>query len=205
MVTQAAHVPVGYAATTSRRFGFHRVRLAFRAWRRTRPFWAGLWTILGATLITYVPGTAYRFIFATTSIALGIAVGALIGLLGVLLWVHRVGRTFYGIVIILLSLVSFMTSDFGGLFLGMFMSIIGGSLALSWVPKGYQSRRQRRSIARVDAAGPGPEAVSDTDSDMTLLLLGEGTERPAPTHLIAAEKTPRRSALWHRHHGRHGR
>ena len=48
------------------RFGrdswFQGLRSGFRAWRRTRPFWGGLWCILGGAIIAYGPTTAIKII-----------------------------------------------------------------------------------------------------------------------------------------------
>lgn len=123
------------------------VRAGLRTWRRTRPFWAGFWTMLGGAIVAYVPGTAIQFVFATTSIAIGVTVGVVIGVCGLTLWVQPQLRFPLGVVILVLSLVSFVTSDFGGFFLGMFLSIIGGSLATAWVPGPVVKRgRHRRRL-----------------------------------------------------------
>ena len=125
-------------------------RAGFRTWRRTRPFWAGFWTMLGGAIIAYVPGTAIQFVFATTSIAIGVTVGVVIGVCGLTLWVQPQLRFPLGVVILVLSLVSFVTSDFGGFFVGMFLSIIGGSLATAWVPGPVvkRGRHRRRRFQR---------------------------------------------------------
>lgn len=119
-------------------------RAGFRSWRRTRPFWAGVWTMLGGAIIAYVPGTAIQFVFATTSIAIGVTVGVVIGVCGLSLWVQPQLRFVLGVVILVLSLVSFVTSDFGGFFVGMLLSIVGGALATAWVPGPVVKRGRHR-------------------------------------------------------------
>lgn len=134
-------------------------RIAFRNWRRSRPFWAGLWAMLGGVFIAYVPGTALKFVLiANASIVIGTLVGAVIGFFGLMLWFSRSLRILLGVLILLLSLASFFTSDFGGLFVGMLMGLIGGSLALAWVPTKTTWRQRRRARKLAQAGGSSTEA-----------------------------------------------
>lgn len=111
----------------------HAARIHFRTWRRTRPFWAGVWTLLGGAFIAYVPSTAFRFVmFTGTMVWAGIVVGLVIALLGLLLWVQPHLRALLAVMIQVLALVSFFTSDFGGFLIGMITAMIGGSMALAW-------------------------------------------------------------------------
>jgi hypothetical protein len=136
-------------------------RLAFRDWRRGRPFWAGVWAMLGGATIAYVPGTAFKLLLVTNaSLVIGILVGALVGFFGLMLWFARSLRVLLGVLILLLSLVSFFTSDFGGLLLGMLMGLVGGSLALAWVPAKVTWRQRRYSRKEAEAEEPVAEVVS---------------------------------------------
>jgi ABC-type microcin C transport system permease subunit YejE len=140
------------APLAHRHHRIRRARLAFRDWRRSRPFWAGVWTMLGGLLIAYIPATAFKLLLiANGSLILGILVGALIGAFGLMLWFARPLRVLLGVLILLLSLVSFFTSDFGGLLLGMMMGLVGGSLALAWVPTKVTRRQRRRARASLAA------------------------------------------------------
>ncbi|TAM90559.1 MAG: hypothetical protein EPN43_05445, partial [Jatrophihabitans sp.] len=127
-------------------------RLAFRGWRRTRPFWAGVWTMLGGTIIAYVPGTAFKLMLvANSSLVIGVVVGIVIAAFGLMLWFLRPLRIPLGVLILLLSLASFFTSDFGGLLLGMVLALVGGSLAIAWVPAKvtWRERRRIRALSRM--------------------------------------------------------
>ena len=180
-----------------RRRPFHVARLAFRRWRHSRPFWAGLWSMLGGLLIAYVPATAFKFILiANASIIFGILVGALIGFFGLLLWFLRSLRILLGILILVLSLGSFFTSDFGGLILGMLMGLIGGSLALAWVPTKvtWRQRRRARRLARAGgSAGTVPEAPPDDalpDHTGSLPELAPDPADPAPAAVVEQSPPP---------------
>jgi hypothetical protein len=109
--------------------------LAFRQWRRRRPFWAGFWAILAGAIIAYVPGTAFKFSLVPGSLIwLGVLVGVLIAIFGLFLWLQPSLRYLLGVLIIMFSLGSFMSSDFGGLIVGMLLGLVGGALAVAWVP-----------------------------------------------------------------------
>lgn len=148
-----------------RRHPMRTARLAFRGWRRTRPFWAGVWAMLGGALIAYVPATAFKFLLvANTSLIIGILVGVLIGFFGLMLWFARPLRVVLGVLIVLLSLVSFFTSDFGGLLLGLLMGLVGGSLALAWVPTKVTRRQRRRARHAAAAEEPTGEPPAEEDA-----------------------------------------
>lgn len=122
------------------------VRRRFQAWRRTRPFWAGLWTILGAVIITYGPATAFKIILVSGDVVwLGMLIGVLIGVLGLFLWFSPTMRHFYSVLIILLALVSLITSDLGGFLMGATLAIVGGSMGFSWTDADqFQAHRKHR-------------------------------------------------------------
>lgn len=105
----------------------------FRAWRRGRPFWAGVFSILGGLDIALIPLTAYRVILVSHSVALAALVGAVVVLLGVLMWTTPGQNKFYGLLVVLLGVVSFVTSNVGGFLLGGLLSIVGGALGFAWV------------------------------------------------------------------------
>ena len=104
----------------------------FRLWRRSRPFWGGLFTLLGGLEIATIPLTAYRIVLVTPSVALAAVVGAVIAILGLLLWFTPSHNKLYGLVVILLAVVSFVTSNVGGFLLGGLLAIIGGALGFAW-------------------------------------------------------------------------
>jgi len=90
------------------------LRSAFRAWRRTRPFWGGLWCILGGIIIAYGPTTAFRVILvAGTTVWLGILMGVLVIVMGLFLWFAPHLRQLTGILAAAFAMVSLVTSDYG--------------------------------------------------------------------------------------------
>lgn len=118
---------------------FTRLRLRFRDWRGTRPFWAGLFTLLGGVPIAYFPYAtlklgAMSLAMSTTAGAGSLIIGVLLITLGLTMWFQQATRVFAGIASILLALVSLVVSNIGGFIVGFLLALIGGALALSWVP-----------------------------------------------------------------------
>jgi Family of unknown function (DUF6114) len=116
-------------------------RARWRAWRRSRPFWGGLLLVLAGLELVAIPlsGVLGRgAIKLVIYIGIGGVFGVLIGLLliaaGIMLWGDPAHRVFYGIVGIVLGIVSFPASNLGGFFLGMLLAIVGGSLGFAWTP-----------------------------------------------------------------------
>ncbi|MEU2491282.1 DUF6114 domain-containing protein [Streptomyces sp. NPDC007883] len=135
-------------------------RRRFRAWRGGRPFWAGLFTLGAGLPIIYLPYvplslSGVPLALSTTAGAGALLTGTLLVVLGISLWFRPQTRVFAGITALLLSLVSFPVANFGGLFLGLFAGMIGGSLALAWA-----APEESVCVARRAPDGPGPSARS---------------------------------------------
>ncbi|MFD7028005.1 DUF6114 domain-containing protein [Streptomyces sp. NPDC059917] len=118
---------------------FTALRYRFRAWRGARPFWAGVFTLLGGIPIAYFPYADVRLgnitiAMATTAGAGSLIIGVLLVTLGFALWFQQSIRIFAGVATILLGLVSLPVSNIGGFMLGFLAALIGGCLALAWAP-----------------------------------------------------------------------
>ncbi|MCC5479149.1 DUF6114 domain-containing protein [Streptomyces barringtoniae] len=118
---------------------FTRRRLQFRAWRGTRPFWAGLFVLLGGFPIMYFPYAHLQIghltlAMATTAGAGSLIIGVLLVVLGISLWFQKHVRVFAGVAAILLALVSIPVSNFGGFVMGFLFALIGGAMAVAWAP-----------------------------------------------------------------------
>jgi uncharacterized membrane protein HdeD (DUF308 family) len=110
-------------------------RDAFRSWRRSRPFWGGLWCILGGILIAYGPTTAVKVILVSGTIVwLGILMGVLVLVMGFFLWFTPQLRHLVGILAALFATVSLFTSDYGGFVIGLLLGTLGGALGFAWAP-----------------------------------------------------------------------
>ena len=118
---------------------FIRLRLQFRAWRGTRPFWAGLFVMIAGVPIMYFPYAhltlgQLTIRMSTTAGAGSLIIGVLLVVLGISLWFQKHVRTFAGTAAILLGLVSLPVSNFGGFIVGFVLALVGGALAIAWAP-----------------------------------------------------------------------
>jgi Family of unknown function (DUF6114) len=111
------------------------LRAGWRAWRRSRPFWGGILALVAGLLITAIPLSGFRIVFIPGSgITLALLVGTLMIVSAVHMWVTPRIAGYLGGIVIVLALISFVTTDFGGFLIGTLLGIVGGSIAIAWVP-----------------------------------------------------------------------
>ena len=129
-------------------------RAAFRTWRRSRPFWAGFWTIIGGAAVSVGPLSAIKLVMLAGQVVwMGILVGVLIAIFGLFLWFDTSLRRLISVFILLLGLLSLITSDLGGFLIGMLLTILGGSMGLAWAPQAAP-----KPAATAAPTAPGPAA-----------------------------------------------
>jgi hypothetical protein len=147
---------------------FARRRLQFRAWRGTRPFWAGLLVLLAGFPIMYFPYAHLQIghltlAMSTTAGAGSLIIGVLLVVLGISLWVQMHIRTFAGVAAILLGLVSLPVSNFGGFIVGFLLALIGGAMAVSWAP-GVPPEEQSAKETGSETGGAPQETAPEGDA-----------------------------------------
>ncbi|MFC7534471.1 DUF6114 domain-containing protein [Actinoplanes sp. GCM10030250] len=139
-----------------------RVRWSWRAWRRSRPFWGGLFVLLGGIEIFVTVWAPLPVILKVgMQNFLGYLIPILITLCGLLLWFNPAQRVFYSLVAVLLSLSTWLTSNMGGFIVGLLLGLIGGSLAFAWT-------RTPAEAGSADAhvqAGPADAHVQADDAE----------------------------------------
>ncbi|MFI6489793.1 DUF6114 domain-containing protein [Streptomyces sp. NPDC050564] len=143
-------------------------RRNFRTWRGDRPFWAGLFVLLGGFPIAYFPYANLQIghltlAMATTAGAGSLIIGVLLGVLGVSLWFQKHVRTFAGVAAILLALVSIPVSNLGGFLIGFLFAMIGGAMAVSWAPGGSETE-PAKTVAKGEDEAPEGAPVGTADS-----------------------------------------
>ncbi|OII60995.1 hypothetical protein BJP40_07470 [Streptomyces sp. CC53] len=135
----------------------------FRDWRGTRPFWAGLFTLLGGIPIAYFPYASLHLgqmtlSMATTGGAGSLIIGVLLVTLGLTMWFQPIVRVFAGVASILLGLVSIPVANFGGLAIGFLLALVGGAMSLAWAPgqpeAGLPEVRQPDAQQPAEASAP---------------------------------------------------
>ncbi|QES43910.1 MULTISPECIES: DUF6114 domain-containing protein [Streptomyces] len=166
-------------------------RRKFRAWRGSRPFWAGLLTMLGGVPIAYLPYGNIKLgnltlALATTAGAGSLIIGVLLMVLGLTMWFQVHTRVFAGVAAILLALVSLVVSNIGGFLVGFLLALIGGALGIAWgepgsVPakgakgaKAAKGRTEKESEPAVAGAPNGVDGASAND-DLSATSPVDGT------------------------------
>ncbi|WP_406863201.1 DUF6114 domain-containing protein [Streptomyces sp. HUAS MG47] len=142
--------------------GFTYWRLRFRAWRGNRPFWGGLFTMIGGLPIAYLPYADMRLgnmtiAMATTAGAGSLIIGVLLITLGLTMWFQSAVRVFAGIAAIVLALVSIPVANLGGFGIGLICALVGGGLSAAWAP-GAPADEAGKDADPVPAAEPAPVA-----------------------------------------------
>ncbi|MFF5980281.1 DUF6114 domain-containing protein [Streptomyces olindensis] len=155
-------------------------RQQFRAWRGTRPFWAGLFVLLSGLPIAYFPYANLQIghltlAMATTAGAGSLIIGVLLVVLGVSLWFQKHVRVFAGVAAILLALVSIPVSNLGGFLIGFLLALVGGAMAVAWAPGAPPAGQLATHASTGAGTGGAPEA---TDHDTTVLKPVVGLDKP---------------------------
>lgn len=166
----------------------------FRRWRRTRPFWGGVFAVLGGVELVAIP-LAPMPLVVHQGLA-GVAswlIGALLVTAGALMWLQPAQRSFYGILAVLLSLASFLTSNFGGFLVGMLLGLLGGALGFAWSPAPDGPRPDATPRDGRHGAHAAPRGGRLTALAIPALL-GFHLLAPTPTPSPSAASTPAPSA-----------
>ncbi|MEW1887440.1 DUF6114 domain-containing protein [Streptomyces sp. NBC_00523] len=138
-------------------------RRGFRTWRGDRPFWAGLFTMLGGVPIMYFPYANMHLgnvtlAMSTTAGAGSLIIGVLLVTLGLTMWFHSIVRVFAGVAAILLALISIPVANIGGFLIGFIFALLGGALSVSWAPG--EPQPEAAAEAEPAPAEEAPETVS---------------------------------------------
>jgi hypothetical protein len=149
------------------------IRARFRRWRGGRPFWGGLWIMLGGGAILLAPLAPLPLIVRQGVAGVsGYLVGALSVAVGLLAWWQSGQRVFLGVAAMALSLASFVTSNFGGFGVGMVLGVVGGAMLVAWLPA--KPGRRRRAVMFASSRGVRRDA-SDPGTGRADSAAGEGS------------------------------
>jgi hypothetical protein len=138
---------------------------SFRRWRRTRPFWGGLFVILGGAEI-----------FGTTQMSLGgltfqlgptgflsWLIPTILVACGMLLWFSPQQRLFYAIVAAVTALYSLIGVNLGGFFLGMLIALLGSAMGFAWTPLPQQPSPPPPPVPPAGGVGHHPDETQEID------------------------------------------
>ncbi|WP_236648391.1 DUF6114 domain-containing protein, partial [Micromonospora sicca] len=146
--------------------GAGRAWRSFRSWRRTRPFWGGLFTALaGVEMFASTRMTLNGLSFHSGSTGLySLLIPAILLTCGLLLWFSPAQRLFYSIVAAVTTIYSLMGLNLGGFFLGLLLGLVGSALGFAWAPTARPAPGESDGSAG-PVAGTPPDAPATTGSD----------------------------------------
>lgn len=186
--------------------GFTRLRLRFRAWRRTRPFWGGLLAMIAGLPILYFPYAHLTFggltvAMSTTAGAGSLIIGLLMMVLGVSAWFQPLVRVFCGVGVTLLSLISIPVSNLGGFLMGLVLGLIAGGLLCAWAPlKEQPVGLEAEAAALMPAGAEGQFAAFEGEHSTAVGYQAVPEQASAPVAEAAVEtadsaETPQQGEL----------
>ncbi|WP_246002699.1 DUF6114 domain-containing protein [Allorhizocola rhizosphaerae] len=125
----------------------------FRPWRRSRPFWGGVLTVLAGLEI--IGSMNLELHGGTISIGqegfTAYLIAFVLMITGPLAWFMPAQRHFYGLVAVFVAIYSLLGVNLGGFFIGMLLGVAGGGLIFAW--------------AQADPASPAEADDEDVESD----------------------------------------
>lgn len=106
-----------------------------RRWILGRPIVAGALTSAGGAAVMLLPARGMSIVLLPGLAGVsGFVLGALICACGLFLWFSPHLHAPIGVAAVVLSLASFVTTNVGGLVIGLLLGVLGGSLGFAWVP-----------------------------------------------------------------------
>ncbi|MBM9462127.1 hypothetical protein JL108_01625 [Aeromicrobium sp. YIM 150415] len=128
----------------------------FTAFRRTRPFWGGLWLLLGGYVVIDFASSSIGFaVQGGWSASSGYILGGAMVLFGLVAWFTPHYSGLVGLLGVLTALAAFVGSNLGGFLIGTLLGIVGGSMVWAWGEKKPRARG-RRARSPEDEERPVP-------------------------------------------------
>ncbi|MEU2199760.1 DUF6114 domain-containing protein [Isoptericola sp. NPDC019482] len=157
-------------------------RQRFAAWRAARPFWGGTLAILSGVVLWF----SGRLQIDNFEIQLGIEgmqstlLPVALVLLGVLVMTQPQFRVFYGVITLAIAVYSLLGVNLGGFGVGMILGVVGGILAVSWMPRSAEAEGTASSTDETPAAASAAVPADPRDGqDVSLAEILPFDDEPA--------------------------
>ncbi|MFD2766768.1 DUF6114 domain-containing protein [Micromonospora eburnea] len=147
--------------------GFTRAWRGFRRWRRSRPFWGGLFAVLaGAEIFGTTQATLAGLTLKMGPTGfLAWLIPTILVVCGLLLWFTPQHRIFYSVIAAVTAVYSLIGVNLGGFFLGMLLGIVGAGLGFAWMP-GRPASTGEQPVPAVDE---GPQQDDEVEQELALV------------------------------------
>jgi hypothetical protein len=176
-----------------RRLPLREPRRVLRRWRHTRPFWGGLFLILGGAELLLVPLSPLTVL---VSLGLGglaaIGIGLALVAAGIFLWLLPHAHHYVSVNALILSVLSFAATNLGGFLVGMVLGIVGSAMGFGWtpVPEGADSGEDPERPKVRDGQGTRTLGVLLPVVIVGVTMWGGTPAKAAPGDAIVAARTP---------------
>ncbi|GAA2474091.1 hypothetical protein GCM10010406_07590 [Streptomyces thermolineatus] len=112
------------------------LRARWRTWRRARPFWGGLLTVVAGAEICAIPLAPLEVMLHQGVAGIpSVLMGVFMVVMGLSVWFSPEHRSLAGVVTVLLAMAALVLSNLGGFFIGTIMGVVGGSICFAWQPR----------------------------------------------------------------------
>lgn len=107
----------------------------WRGWRRGRPFWGGLFSVIAGVEIGVLPLAPLKVMLHQGTAGIpSVVLGAVIVVLGLSGWFTPQYRGLAGIITVMLAAAALVLSNLGGFMIGTLLGVVGGALMFAWRP-----------------------------------------------------------------------
>ncbi|MFC5143958.1 DUF6114 domain-containing protein [Streptomyces aureoversilis] len=108
---------------------------AWRRWRKARPFWGGLATVLAGAEISAIPLAPLKIMLHQGIAGIpSVLMGLVMVLMGLSAWFAPQYRTLAGVVTVMIAAAALVMSNLGGFLIGTILGVIGGGMVFAWQP-----------------------------------------------------------------------
>ncbi|MCQ8770082.1 DUF6114 domain-containing protein [Streptomyces telluris] len=129
---------------------------AWRRWRKARPFWGGLATVLAGAEISAIPLAPLKIMLHQGIAGIpSVLMGLVMVLMGLSAWFAPQYRTLAGVVTVMIAAAALVMSNLGGFLIGTILGVVGGGMVFAWQPV---------TPSPAPEAGGGPGAAVGTPS-----------------------------------------
>ncbi|MGW1195149.1 DUF6114 domain-containing protein [Streptomyces sp. NPDC002536] len=112
-----------------------RLRSTWRRWRKSRPFWGGLATVVAGAEICALPLAPLKIMLEQGIAGIpSVLMGLVMVVMGLTAWFAPQYRSLAGVLTVLMATAALVMSNLGGFLIGTLLGIVGGAMTFAWTP-----------------------------------------------------------------------
>ncbi|MBP2402634.1 hypothetical protein SNS2_1218 [Streptomyces netropsis] len=109
--------------------------VAWRQWRKGRPFWGGLAAIVAGAEISAIPLAPLKIMLHQGIAGIpSVLMGLVMVVMGLTAWFAPQYRTLAGVLTVMVATATLVMSNLGGFLFGTIIGTIGGAMIFAWQP-----------------------------------------------------------------------